>query len=149
MMDMLTLLDRATKGDRSLDARLWREVAMPTMPEYRVFDGTVMVDVSHGMGERRDWRHPGPYDQANNPPAYTSSIDDALRLVACVRPGADIDLEMREMMTDGEVKRVTDATIYGRAYSEEPNAKAYANSPALALCVAVLKLQSSQGGKCP
>lgn len=144
---LLELVERMTRADREVDARLWREVAMPTMKSYQVFDGRVMLDVSHGHGERRDWRHPGPYDVANNPPNYTGSIDAALWLVANVRPGADVDLEIREMMTDGEVKRVTDATIYGRAYSEEKNAKAYANSPALAICAAVLR--AAQDGCLP
>ena len=63
----------------------------------------------------------------------------ALALAYRIRPGADIDLEIREGMANGIVSRSTDATIYGRAYSGgEEDAKAHASSPTLALCLAAI-----------
>lgn len=61
-----------------------------------------------------------------------------------IRPGADIDLEIRESMTGGVVRRVTDVRVYGRAYGDEQDVRAYGNTPALALCIAALRLHGLQ-----
>lgn len=79
-------------------------------------------------------------------PNYTRSLDAALALVERKMPGRDIDLEIRETMTDGKVLRITDATIYAQAYSDDRrDFKAYGSSPALALIAALLRATGEAG----
>lgn len=91
MSDLDALIERveaATGPDREIDAVVWRVVLMPQLPFYREFDGRVMLDVRHGLGEGGpDWRHPSPYDQSRSPPNYTASLDAALTLVERKLPG--------------------------------------------------------------
>lgn len=140
--ELIERLGKATVADRNLDAAL--HVAL-VKPEQRADDLRYFRVPSANM-DHMEMCAPGTYwlkersgASLQTAPAYTASLDAALALVERVRPGCDIDLEIRELMTDGTVKRVTDATIYGRAYSDEADAKAYANSPPLALCLALLK----------
>lgn len=80
----------------------------------------------------------------NLPGAVSESIDGAVALIDRIRPGSDIDLEIREIMTDGVVRRVTDATIYGRVHSNELTVRGYGSTPALALCIAALRAHDFQ-----
>lgn len=79
-----------------------------------------------------------------DPPEYTASLDAALSLVERVLPGRDITLETSEQMMDGQVHRVCDATIGAMPYSDGKATFAYGLSPALALCLALIKAKQAE-----
>ena len=155
MSDLDALIERveaATGPDREIDAVVWRVVLMPQLPFYREFDGRVMLDVRHGLGEGGpDWRHPSPYDQSRYPPNYTASLDAALTLMERKLPGwMVVNLsewenermrargrwmaQLKPIGAQGDLRVVT-------AYCQ------HAPSPALALISALLRALKSEEGK--
>lgn len=140
--ELLAKLEAATGPDREIAFALFE--AFEATPEQREKIAVARERVKRGELVASDilrWR---TFEDSHSARAL-SSIDAALALVEEVLPGSDVDLEIRETMMDSKVTRPTDATIYGRAYSDEPNAKAYAPTPALALCLALLRASKARG----
>ncbi len=69
--------EKATGADREIDDAIWWPLMMAT-GIYRVIDGRRELDVSCGIGEARDWRPFGPY---NEPPRFTASLDAITALI--------------------------------------------------------------------
>lgn len=121
---LIEKLETAEEGSRELDAEIALQVAGWTLEK-------------RGAERKAWWRAPGQSWAStynNNPPQFTRSLDAALALVAAKLPsrewGVYADLENRRY----------DAFVADDVWDESfENITATAPTPALALCLALLK----------
>lgn len=120
MGDLIERLEAATVGSRELDLAIGRAFNFPMVSRW---------------GDH-EWR-PDGVGIWTTLPKFTTSLDAALALAERVLPGLDIDLEIRPAP---EGLR-TDAVIYSHGYGPTPGVsfRAWAATPALALCAAILR----------
>ena len=135
---LIERLESASGPDRVLDGDLVLALGGP--PDDAMPFQSEVAWTYRGGGE---WFTPSPrsigLDIVWRCPAYTGSLDSALSLVERKLPGRDIVLEIKELMTDGVVRRITDATIGAPYYSDEKATSGYGSNPPLALLIALLK----------
>jgi hypothetical protein len=128
--ELVERLSAATVGSRELGHELLLSL------------GWHRTCVGHFYGPLYQWSAPdrtphlisGDEDHLPNP---VLSLDAALALAERVLPGLDIDLEIRPTHEG----LATDAIVYSHGYGPTPNAswRAWSPTPALALCIAILK----------
>lgn len=114
MRDLIERLEKADGPDRELDAKLARHLAGDPVDHWFRLFGDWFTD--------------------RTIPSYTSSIDAAVALVERVLPGAEWEVT--------NTGRRPGATVI--SYERRVREGAYASTPAIAICIALLRAKEAR-----
>lgn len=124
--ELVARLEGAEVGSDALNRELWRALEPPKAMSFNV--GGVPIPVSADDMARMSY-----------PPRYTTSLQVAMELAARVCPAMSIGITYHQPV--GSEPGVCDAWLYD---SDDTTGSASAPTPALALCLAILRAKEPQ-----
>lgn len=142
MRDLIERLAKAKSGSRELDCALY--VALGRRPSWLGDGGILWVDTKDRAGPVVRFAYDGKPSTGNPPvndtPAYTTSLDAIVALIEEKSPSRG---PVTLLMAGSAEAYIDSADPCG------PTVKAFGQTPALALCIALLRALHPQPGETP
>lgn len=139
LTNLIERVEAADWGDLEIDKEISDVLVLPGMGRYKKFDGVWHINVrwtEEDEGGEPDWRIPAKWDEASFPHQYTDSVDSAILLVERLFPGYAWGVHVHK---NGYRAHVTERTPF-----RPMPCFADHKTPALALCLALLKAKLSE-----